>query len=99
MFVSGCSLDIVNKVATDYAEMICEDHSPIHRWIWKSSFAPMDISFKLDEEFEYLDPLMQEKAKITCTLSGNKMVTVNKYPTQTWISTYIITGNFMIIVS
>ena len=90
---------MVSKVATDFAKLEVEDQSPVLRWNWISSVFPMDIICKLDEETEFYDPVMQDNCKLIFTLSGNKMVFISKYSTQTWISSSTITDNFMIIVS
>ena len=90
---------MVSKVATDFAKLEVEDHSPVLRWNWISSNFPMDITCKLDEETDFYDPVMQDNCKLMFTLSGNKMVFISKYSTQTWISSSTITDNFMIIVS
>ena len=90
---------MVSKVATDFAKLEVEDQSPVLRWNWISSVFPMDIICKLDEETEFYDPVMQDNCKLTFTSSGNKLVFISKYSTQTWINSSTITDNFMIIVS
>jgi len=95
----GAPSDMVSKVATDFAKLEVEDQSPVLRWNWISSVFPMDIICKLDEETEFYDPVMQDNCKLTFTSSGNKLVFISKYSTQTWINSSTITDNFMIIKS
>ena len=89
------------KFSQDFGTLEWEDRGPIQRWNWISDIAPMDALFKLEEESEYFDPLMQDKAKIIVTKSGNKYTMITKYSKASfsWITTCHVNDNFMIMVS
>ena len=89
------------KFSQDYGTLEWEDRGPIQRWNWISDIAPMDAVFKLEEESEFFDPLMQDKAKILVTKSGNKYTMITKYSKASfsWITTCHVNDNFMIMVS
>ena len=99
--ILGLPEDMAIKFSQDFGTLEWEDRGPIQRWNWISDIAPMDALFKLEEESEYFDPLMQDKAKIIVTKSGNKYTMITKYSKASfsWITTCHVNDNFMIMVS
>ena len=89
---------MASDYANDMATLEIEENFPVYRWNWQGK-TPMDISFKLDEENEIFDPIMNEKMKALATKSGNKLLFTQKYSSMTFITTCTFTDNFMIMVS
>ena len=87
------------KALTDFGTLEFEDKCPVYHWKWDSAINPLDITFKMDEETEYFDKLINENTKIIWTQSGNKVVTTSKNSYGTWITTSTFTGSFCITVS
>ena len=69
---------MASDYANDMATLEIEENFPLYRWNWQGK-TPMDISFKLDEETEIFDPIMNEKMKALATKSGNKLLFTQKY--------------------
>ena len=87
------------KMANDFdARMVIEDCCPVYRWCWKSKVCPKEMCFKMDEEFEVHDPVMNVKCKCVCTQSGNCVVSVKKYPNFCCKTECTFTENFLIMV-
>ena len=97
-YYSGCPEKMACDYANDMATLDIEENFPVYRWNWQGK-TPMDISFKLDEETEIFDPIMNEKMKAVATKSGNKLLFTQKYSSMTFITTCTFTDNFMIMVS
>lgn len=95
----GLPAEIGQKAATDFATVVIEDNCPVYRWDWQGVWCPCDMTFKMDEEFEYMDPHLNEKGTIVVSQSGNKLITTSKYSTTTWITVATYTDNFLIIKS
>ena len=96
--ILGLPAEIGQKAATDFATVVIEDNCPVYRWDWQGVWCPCDMTFKMDEEFEYMDPHLNEKGTIVVSQSGNKLITTSKYSTTTWITVATYTDNFLIIV-
>lgn len=100
LFVAaGCPPDVASKYSNDFGVLEWDDRGPVQRWNWISDIAPMDVIFKFDEETDFFDPVMQDKAKCLVTLSGNKFMMVTKYSkvSYSWITNGIVTDNFLIM--
>ena len=83
--ISGAPAGLADKMMADSKAMLCiKTDGPFHTFSFKSSIMPMDMSFKVGEEFEYknpMDPTDVQKVNIFLTHSIidcdlNKRVTI-----------------------
>ena len=56
--ISGAPAGLADKMMADSKAMLCiKTDGPFHTFSFKSSIMPMDMSFKVGEEFEYKNPM------------------------------------------
>ena len=71
--ISGAPAGLADKMMADSKAMLCiKTDGPFHTFSFKSSIMPMDMSFKVGEEFEYknpMDPTDVQKVNIFLTHS------------------------------
>lgn len=91
-------LEMANQLANEHPILEIEDHCPVYRWNWKSEIpgCSMDITFKMDEEFEFFNAVTNETNTIVITQSGNKTVTISKEKKCVWKTITVHTDNFLI---
>lgn len=89
---------MANKLQNDYGSrlQICQK-GPAHRWNWTSEHRPMDIMFKLNEEFEYYDATMKCNVKMVVTQCGNEFHSVRKLPKFTMKTKAVFGCEFMVL--
>ena len=89
-------------IATSCLEF--EDHCPVFRFNWKCKSSPVDVCFKLDEEYEFFNPAIQQNGKgmFTCVSDCGKTAKfkgIIKYSGgSAWNECMTVTEHFMIMV-
>jgi len=95
--VMGAPSGLADKMMADSKAMLCiKTDGPFHCFSFKSSIMPMDMSFKVGEEFEYKNPMdPTDVQKIMVAVNGNVMIGSSKGKHDaTWKGTF--TEHFLV---
>jgi len=96
----GCPADMACKFDQEIGLILdVEKRGPMIRWKWNSKITPMDISFKMNEEIEFYDPVFQETMKSVASCSGNTMTFISKSSHGTWITKSVVGHAFNVVKS
>lgn len=93
----GAPAGLADKMMADSKAMLCiKTDGPFHTFSFKSSIMPMDMSFKVGEEFEYKNPMdPTDVQKIMVAVNGNCMIGSSKGKHDaTWKGTF--TEHFLV---
>jgi len=95
--VMGAPAGLADKMMADSKAMLCiKTDGPFHTFSFKSSIMPMDMSFKVGEEFEYKNPMdPTDVQKIMVAVNGNCLIGSSKGKHDaTWKGTF--TEHFLV---